>query len=568
MSDKDQLVYLPLGGAGEIGMNLYLYGFGPEKDRKWIITDCGVSFGDMTSAPGVDLVLPDIDFIAERRKNLLGIFITHAHEDHVGALGRYWRRLKAPVYCTKFTAAIAARKLEESGLPHKHIHTVAPHERIKLGPFDCSFFPITHSIPEAMSLVIRTPLGTVYHSGDFKLDPAPGIGEATDEAAIAKIGAEGVLCLACDSTNVFEQGSTGSERDVRADLAKIMQEAEGAVAATTFASNVARLKTLAEVAHENDRSVVLAGRAMFRMIEAAVETGVIKDFPPVLSDDKARDMPSRHLFYLVTGSQGENRAAMARISGGSHPYISLGSGDVVIYSSRMIPGNEREILKIYNRLSERGVRVIDDDMMKIHVSGHAKRDEIKRLYELLKPEISLPIHGEHRHLVEHARMAPEWGAGRSIVAPNGSMVLLAGPGGSAPEIVDEVDSGRVYLDGSTFVGALDGVMRSRLRLARQGHVAIALVVDEDGELLADAQVRLIGAPEDGDGWPAPLDEMVAEAVEEAVEGMKSKDRGSDERIEEVAKLAARRLCERYWGKKPEVSSIVTRLEEVEDEDES
>ncbi|MEL6979052.1 MAG: ribonuclease J [Pseudomonadota bacterium] len=567
MSGSEELVYVALGGAGEIGMNFYCYGFGEPKKRRWLIVDCGVTFGDMASAPGVDLVMADIDFIAAERKRIEGIVITHAHEDHVGALGRLWPRLKAPIYATRFTAAIAKRKLEENGVGADNLTVLEPHQRQKIGAFDVSFFPVTHSVPEAMAAVIRTPLGTVFHTGDFKLDEAPLIGPPTDEAGLAKLGEEGVLALACDSTNVFEEGRAGSEESVRPGLAQVMNDCEGAVACTTFASNVARLRTIAEVAQENGRSVVVAGRAMKRMIDAALETGAIPDFPEQIDEDRAAELPARHVCYLLTGSQGEPRAALGRVSTDSHPSVSLAAGDLVVYSSRTIPGNEREVHRVYNRLSERGVRVIDADHANIHVSGHGYRDEMATMYRLLRPVISLPIHGEHRHLTEHARLAPGWGAERAIVAPNGKMVRLAGGGDGAesPTIIEDVDAGRDYLDGETMVGALDGVIRSRLRLARQGHVTIVLVVDEEGELIADPEIRVIGAPEDGDGWPSPLSEMIEEVVDAAVEKMSARDRRSDKQIQETAIGACRKLCDRRWGKKPEVTAVVVRLEE-DDED--
>lgn len=567
MNGQNELVYVALGGAGEIGMNMYLYGFGPAHEREWIIVDCGVTFGDMASSPGVELVMPDIDFIVAERNQLRGVFITHAHEDHIGALARYWPRLKAPVHMTKFTAEIGRRKFEEEGLDPGLITVVAPHQRVTAGAFDCAFFPVAHSVPEAMAVVIRTPLGVVFHTGDFKLDPAPTIEPPVDEEALAALGRDGVLCLACDSTNVFEPGEAGGEDQVREDLARIMREASGAVAATTFASNVARLRTLAEIAQANERAVVVAGRAMRRMIDAALETGAIPDFPETIADVAAEDMPGRQLFYLVTGSQGEGRAALARIASDTHPSVSLGGGDTVIYSSRTIPGNEREVIRVYNKLSERGVRVIDADMAQIHVSGHACREELKRLYGLLKPQISLPLHGEHRHLVEHARMAPEWGAGSSILAPNGALVRIAREGQEAPraEIADHIETGRVYLDGAVLVGALDGVIRQRLKMARQGHVSIAVVVDEEGELLADSEVRCLGAPEFGEDWPAPLDEMIGEAVDQAIDALPMRERDADTRIEEIATQTCRRLCERRWGKRPEISVMVIRLEADDDE---
>ena len=382
---------------------------------------------------------------------------------------------------------------------------------------------------------------------------------------MAKLGEEGVLCFACDSTNVFEAGVAGSEESVKPGLAKVMNECEGAVACTTFASNVARLRTIAEVAQDNGRSVVVAGRAMQRMIDIALKTEAIPDFPEITDEDRASDLPAAHICYLVTGSQGEGRAALGRIASDNHPFISLSEGDTVIYSSRTIPGNEREVYRVYNRLSERGVKVVDADMAKIHVSGHGYREELARLYQLLKPQIGLPIHGEHRHLTEHKRCALEWGAEQSVLAPNGNMVRLASAKGApAPEVIEDVDAGRVYLDGDTMVGALDGVMRARLKLARQGHVTVVLVVDEEGELIADPEIRAVGAPVDGEGWPQPLAEMIEEAVDEAVEGLAPRERRMDKQIQEVAAAACRRVCDKRWGKKPEVTAIVIRLEEEED----
>lgn len=564
MSGKDELVFVALGGAGEIGMNCYLYGYGRPKKREWLMVDCGVTFGDMSSSPGVDLVLPDIDFIVEERAQLAGIVITHAHEDHVGAIARLWRRLKKPVYCTPFTAAIARRKFEEEGLSSDKIVEIAPWTPIELGPFSVEMYPITHSIPEAMSTAIRTPLGLIVHSGDFKIDDAPGIGAGFDAAAFAELGEEGVLCLTCDSTNVFEEGSAGSEATVVEPLRKVIADCEGAVAATTFASNVARLRSMALAAAACERSIVVAGRAMRRMLDTAQELGMLRDFPETIGEEEAKDLPAENLFYLITGSQGEGRAALARISSGTHPTISLDEGDTVIFSSRTIPGNERDVYKLYNRLSERGVNVVDADTAHIHVSGHANREDLRQYYALLKPEIAIPMHGEHRHLREHCQMALEWGAEETHLAPNGAMIRIAGAGERGQ--IEEVETGRVYLDGSTFVGALDGVMRARLRLARQGQVSVALVVDEDGELIADPEVRCVGAPEDGENWDAPLDEMIMDAVDEAVERLPTRDKLSDSALEEVAMQACRRVCDRNWGKKPETTVIVIRLEEEEEDE--
>ncbi len=558
MRDDARLVYAPLGGAGEIGMNMYLYGLGPAEDRRWLMVDCGVAFGNMDTSPGIDLITADTAFIEAQADRLDAIVITHAHEDHVGAVGLLYPRLRAPIVATPFAAEVAKRKLEERGLDPRVIKTRRPGERSRFGPFDVEFFPVTHSIPDANAVVIRTEEGTIFHTGDFKIDPTPSLGKPVDLAALGRLGDEGVLAVACDSTNVFMKGWSGSEADVKPALSGIIAKCEGAVCATTFASNVARLKTLADAAIANDRSIVVAGRAMRRMIEIAVETGAITSFPSVISEARAGELPARHLFYLVTGSQGENRAALARIAGGNHPSVSLQQGDAVIFSSKTIPGNEREVYKLYNRLSEKGVRVIDEDDGRVHVSGHARREEIASIYAALRPKISIPLHGEHRHLVEHANSAPGWGADASVIAPNGSLVALDP---EAPGVIDQVESGRLYLDGDTLIGAMDGVVRQRLKLARTGHIVVALTVDRDGDLLADAEVRVLGGPQDELSWRDDLETMIGEVVDSAVENAPKAKRRKDSQLEEIASIAARRIASKNWGKKPVTTVIVTRLEE-------
>ena len=554
MADTASLVYAPLGGAGEIGMNMYLYGYGPAKDRRWIMVDCGIGFGDMDTSPGVELMVPDVGFIADQADRLDGIFITHAHEDHIGAVGRLWDRLGAPVYATRFTAEIARRKMVEEGRSPKRVKVCDWETPVRAGPFEVEFLRVTHSTLDPAALAIRTPKGVILHTGDFKLDPDPVAGPPASLAAFERLGREGVLAMACDSTNVFSEGSTGSEGGLRESLRAVIATCEGAVAATSFASNVVRLRTLAEAAVANERSVVVAGRAMKRMIDAAIETGVLTDFPGIIAEERARDVPDRHLLYLLTGSQGEGRAALARIAQGSHPSVSLGEGDAVIFSSRTIPGNEAEVHRLYNRLSERGVRVIDADMANVHVSGHACRDELAQMWAAVKPRIALPLHGEHRHLVEHARMATQWGASEAVVAPNGSLVALDG---NAPGVIGAVPTGRIYMDGEVFVGSHDGVIRDRLRMARQGLCVVVVVVDEAGELIADSEVRMLGAP-DADG---ALSDAVAEAVDAAVERAGRREKASDAALEELAARAARKVCMDRWGKKPVTEVVVMRLED-------
>ena len=560
MTEKQSgpLVYVALGGAGEIGMNCYLYGLGEAKNRRWIMVDLGVGFGDMETSPGVELVLPDLEFIIGERDRLEGIFLTHGHEDHIGAVAHMWTRLKVPVYARAFTAELMRAKLSEAGLDPLLVKQVTLGDRVEAGGFSVEWRPVNHSIPEGSLLVLRTAAGTVVHTGDFKMDPDPQVGEPFDMEDLEHLGEEGVLAVACDSTNVFLPGESRSEGSVVENIRQLITQAPRAVAATTFASNVIRLRTLARAATDAGRSVVVAGRAMRRMIETAVATGQITDFPAVVGEDRIGDIPPENLFYLVTGSQGEGRAAMARIASGTHPSVKLTEGDLVLYSSKNIPGNEANIYRVYNRLSELGVRVIDADMEHIHVSGHARREDLRRVYQALKPRVALPMHGEHRHLVEHARAAREWGVPTALLAPNGTVVRLDG---EEPGTVEHIETGRVYLDGKVHIGALDGVIRERLKIARNGHIVVSVVVDMDGDLIADPMVACLGAPKDGHGWKAPLDEMVAKAVDDAIEGAHRKAKRTDDDIEQLVVRAARNIAVRHWGKKPVMTVLVSRLED-------
>lgn len=552
------LVYCALGGAGEIGMNCYLYGIGPARDRRWIMVDLGIGFGDMEISPGVELILPDVSFAIEERKRIEALVITHGHEDHIGAIPHLWRKLGMPIYARKFTAEVIRRKMREANLDIGAIRTVEANRPVEAGPFSVEFLPTTHSILEASMLAIRTPFGTLVHTGDFKTDTDPQLGKPFDLGALEQLGREGVLGLMCDSTNVFSKGAGKSEGEILEPLETVIAAQEGAVAATTFASNVVRLRSLARAAERAGRSIVVAGRAMRRMIEIAVETGQLTDFPRIIPDDRAGSIARENLFYLVTGSQGESRAALSRIAGGSHPSVELKPGDTVLFSSKNIPGNEAGIYRLQNRFIEQGIHVIDADQADVHVSGHARRGDLRRVTEALKPKVAVPLHGEHRHLVEHAARARDWGVPRAIVAPNGTVVRLDG---NDAGVIEHVETGRIYLDGIAHIGAYDGVIRDRLKMARQGHVVISITCDDSGELLADPEVRSIGAPKNGNGWSAPLDEMIWDAVDQAVEDSPKKMRRTDEGLEEIVSRAARRICSRYWGKKPIVSVLITRLEE-------
>ncbi|MGI9391241.1 MAG: ribonuclease J, partial [Boseongicola sp.] len=500
---SDRLIYLPLGGAGEIGMNAYVYGFGPKGKERLIVVDLGVTFPDMESSPGIDMIFADISWLEERADRIEGIFITHAHEDHIGAIGHLWRKLRGPIYARNFTAHHAKRKMNEAGHGEEKVAVAnAWPDAIKAGPFKVGFVPISHSIPESSGLVIDTPAGRIVHTGDFKLDPTPLVGEAWDLKLWGAIGAEGVKVLACDSTNVFSPNPGRSELQVGPEIRKLVEGASGMVVATTFASNVARVKTLAEAGRDAGRSICLLGRAMRRMVEASVVTGVLTDFPKTVSPEEAEDIPRDSLMLLVTGSQGERRAASAALSRGKYLGLELAEGDLFLFSSKTIPGNEKGVNRVINAFSEKGVDVADEDSGFYHVSGHANRPDLDTVHELLKPQMVIPMHGEHRHLREHTRLAASNGIS-SVLATNGSMVDLTG---NEPKVVEHIEAGRTYLDGSVQIGAFDGVVRNRIRMAINGHVLVTLII-EDNEPLGEPWVELSGLPETGTS-NAPLSDIL------------------------------------------------------------
>jgi ribonuclease J len=551
----DRLIYLPLGGAGEIGMNAYVYGYGPAGKERLIVVDLGVTFPDMDSTPGVDLILPDITWLEERKAQIEGIFITHAHEDHVGAIGHYWERLGAPVYARPFTANIARRKLDEHGHPASVVTVVDVYPQvIDCGPLKVSYLPISHSIPESAGLLIDTPEGRVLHSGDFKIDETPIVGDPWNEALWEEVSKDGVKALICDSTNVFSRDAGRSEATIGDAIADMMKEAQGMVVATTFASNIARLKTLAIAAQKADRSVVLLGRAMRRMVEAATEVGILTGFPAVVSPEDAKNMPREHVMLLVTGSQGERRAASAQLSQGSYLGLKLKEGDTFLFSSKTIPGNERGVIRIMNQLSELGVDVIDDAGGKYHVSGHANRPDLERMHQIVKPQILVPMHGEHRHLREHVKLGAASGL-KGVVAVNGMMLDLSG---NQPTVAEYIETGRTYLDGSVQVGALDGVVRDRIRMALNGHMIVTLIIDENDEPLGDPWVEVSGLAETGRN-NAALVEVVEHDLSQFINRANAKTLRDEVKLEKELKTIARRSSQGEIGKKPEVTVIVSRL---------
>ncbi len=551
----ERLIYLPLGGAGEIGMNAYVYGYGKPGQERLILVDLGVTFPDMDTTPGVDLIHADISWLQERADRLDAVFVTHAHEDHVGAVAHCYEALGAPIYARAFTANIARRKMEEHGHPEDAVQTVSAWpEQISVGPFTVGFLPVSHSIPESAALVIDTPEGRIVHSGDFKLDANPVVGEPFDPDLWAEVATTGVKALVCDSTNVFSPHDGRSESEVGPEITKLVENASGMVVATTFASNVARVKTLAEAGQKAGRSVVLLGRAMRRMIEAATETGILSDFPKVISAEEAVDVPRQNLMLIVTGSQGERRAASAQLARGKYRGIELKEGDLFLLSSKTIPGNERGVIFIINQLSEKGVDVVDDSSGLYHVSGHANRPDLEKVHALIDPQIVIPMHGEHRHLREHAKLA-EAGGRAGVLAVNGTMLDLTD---NAPQVVDYVETGRTYLDGTVKVGALDGVVRDRIRMALNGHVTVTVILDDEDEPLGEPWCDTMGLPELGTSRAA-LVEVLEEDLNQFLMRADAKTLRDDDKLEEAMRRIVRQTAKSEIGKKPEVTTVISRL---------
>jgi ribonuclease J len=555
-SSNDELVFLPLGGLGEIGMNAALYGFGPELDRRWILVDCGMGFGGEEHLPGIDLVYPDLRFIEEERHNLLGIFITHAHEDHIGALVEMWPRLQAPVYATKFAIGLLqTRRLSEADSPKIELHEIAPNERLKIGPFDIEYVPVAHSIPESNALAIRTPHGLVVHTGDWKLDNTPYLGSLTSEEKFRALGDEGILALVCDSTNVVRDGVSPSEADVSRNLAQLIKDAPHRVAITTFASNVARIRSVAEAAKECGREVVVVGRAMDRVVDVATECGFLDGLPEFRSPDTFGYLPRDKVVAVLTGSQGEPRAALARIAQDEHPDIALSKGDRVIFSSRAIPGNEKEVGSIINRLIEQGIEVITDRTELVHVSGHPRRGELARMYEWTRPRIAIPAHGEAMHLAEHAKFAHAQGVPEVVRARNGSLVRLA-PGPA--EIVDTIPVGRLYKDGNIVIANGERALPERRKLAFAGIVSVAIAIDGRGEIAGDPIIDTMGLPEKN-RQGEDIADLIADAVGDLLDTLPKAKRRDPEAVENAVVRTVRAAVNQVWGKKPACHVLVIEV---------
>ncbi|MGI9364930.1 MAG: ribonuclease J [Rhizobiaceae bacterium] len=553
--DNEQLVFLPLGGVGEIGMNFALYGYGPPRDRRWIIVDVGVTFpGD--DLPGADLVLPDIQYIVDRVDKLDGIVITHAHEDHYGALMALWPMLRVPVYCTPFTAGMLEAKIQaESNIGKIPVTVFHADQPFKLGPFEIEGVHVTHSIPEPVSLMIRSPLGNVIHTGDWKIDQEPTLGQRTDEAHFRRLGGEGVLALVCDSTNAMRVGDSPSEEDVSDSLASIIEDAPGRVLVTTFSSNVGRIRSIALAAEKVGRRVMILGRSMLRVCEVSRELGYLDGIAPFLSEDEFQSVPRRELVVICTGSQGETRAALGKMSREEHRNASLAPGDKVIFSSRSIPGNEREIINIQNALIDLGVDVVVDGEKLVHVSGHPRRNELKKMYEWTRPTIGVPVHGEAQHLAAHAGLMGQCDIEDVAPIRNGDMLRLA-PGPA--EIIAQVESGRVYKDGR-IIGTEDatGIKRRRI-LSWVGHVVMSLVVDKHGDLLADPDIVCEGLPRMADEQDS-FEDVLYDAGVSAFENIPPKRRKDVGRLEQAVEKALRSEAREIWGKKPIINVFVTKV---------
>ncbi len=546
MAGTQNLVFAPLGGVGEIGMNLSIYGVGDERRRTWLAIDLGVSFASEEHLPGIDLILPDIRYLVEERKNLAGLVLTHAHEDHYGALIELWPRLKVPIYATPFTAALLeAKRASEPGAPEIPVTIIPVGGRFTAGPFDVELVTMAHSIPESNALIIRTSGGTVLHTGDWKIDSTPILGDRTDEQKLRALGEEGCLALVGDSTNAVREGRSPSEADVSKTIGEIIKKARGRVAVTTFASNVGRLRSVAEAAKAAGREVVVIGRAMERVVQIARETGYfdgVQDFRPM---DAYGYLPPNKVVALCTGSQGEPRAALSRIAEDQHPEVTFSHGDTVIYSARTIPGNEKAVGRVINLLIEQGIEVITDRTHLVHVSGHPRRAELEELIGWVKPKILIPVHGEALHLHEHAALARRCGVPEVLQCRNGDLMRLAPNAG----LIDEVPVGRLYKDGMLLVEADARTVADRKRLSFAGTVSVALAVTDKGELVDDPSLDMIGIPErDRDG--GSIHEAAYDAIIETINSLPRARKRDPDAVGEAVKRAVRAAVAQRWGKKP------------------
>jgi ribonuclease J len=550
----DDLYFLPLGGSDEIGMNVNLYGYA----GKWLMVDLGITFGD-DSTPGLDVILPDISFIEKRRKDLVGLVITHGHEDHIGAIPYLWEKLRCPIWCTPFTASLVRRKLDDVGLLQEvTVNEVPISSEFVVGPFEIEMVRMTHSIPEPSLVVLRTGAGTVVHTGDWKFDPHPIVGQASDMDALARIGKEKPLAMIGDSTNVFVPGNTGSELDVKAAMTELFAQynGKGRIAVACFASNVARLDSIARAAAANDRSCALVGRSLWRMTDAARENGYLSDLPPFVAENEAGFFPEDKIVMICTGSQGEGRAALSRIAEGSHPHVGLGEGDICIYSSRQIPGNELAIARVQNKLANKGVEIVTtEDHPGIHVSGHPAREDMIQMYQLIRPSIAVPVHGDAMHLREHARLAQSCQVPEVIAPANGSMIRLRA---GAAAVVEEVQTGAMVNDGGRLVSLQSQTLSARRQMLYNGSASVTLVMDKAGALKADPIVSFTGVTDGDDLEDLVLD--AADAVRDLLDDMSARDKAKDDVVREATRRMIRKMIRSDYDKRPSTDVHLVRLQ--------
>ncbi|MDP8249351.1 ribonuclease J [Pseudochrobactrum saccharolyticum] len=558
VNGKAELVFLPLGGVGEIGMNLAMYGYGPEHAREWIIIDMGVSFAG-PELPGADLILPDIRYLEAERNNIRGIIITHAHEDHYGSLLDLWPRLRLPVYATPFTAGLLeAKRQAEYNAPEIPVTVFRAGESFEVGSFKIEALAVTHSIPEPVSLAITTPLGRVIHTGDWKIDPEPSLGPVLDETRFEQLGNEGVLALVCDSTNAMREGESPSERQVSESLRELIENAKGRVAITTFSSNVGRIRSIAEAARDAGRQVLVVGRSMKRCISVATELGYMEGLPEFLSEEDYGYVPRENVVMVLTGSQGEPRAALAKLARDEMRSLALTAGDTVIFSSRTIPGNEKSIIEIKNMLIEQGIKIISDDDALVHVSGHPRRNELKRMYAWVRPQILVPVHGEAAHLVAQGTLGIQAGIPDVAQVRNGDVLRLA-PGPA--KIIDEAPYGRIYKDGRLIGDEDEMGITERRKLAYVGHVSVSILLDNQHKIYDEPEVVAFGLPEE-DSQRNLIEDLLYDAVVSAVDSIPRARRKDIELVREAARRAVRAAANDVWGKKPVTTVFVTRIPEA------
>ena len=550
-----ELVYCSLGGAGEIGMNLNLFGYGKPGEYKWIIVDIGVTFSD-DNIPGIEVILPNPEFIADQKENLLGIVLTHAHEDHVGAIAHLWPMLECPIYATPFTAAIVREKFKELKINiGSHLKIVKLGGNVKLGAFDIDYVTLTHSILEPNGLAITTPEGVVLHTADWKIDDDPLIGEKTDIKKLTEIGKKGVLAMVCDSTNIFNLGSSGSESLVRTGLFTVLEKMKNRIVITSFASNVARMETVFKVAEKIGRQVCLVGRSMNRIYQLARQCNYLQDIKVPIDVRDSKKIPKNKIVFLCTGSQGEQRAALARIANGTHPDLQLEKDDNVIFSSRIIPGNEKRLFKIFNDFSKNDINVLSEENSMIHVSGHPAREDLKKMYNWIKPKILIPVHGEQRHMTEHINFAKEMGVKFPIKVSNGEIIRLS-PG--EPKVVDKVTWGRVYLDGKVLIDNDSPVLKERRNMAANGYMEITVLISKNGQIKNNPVITLKGIPlidEDASEIEYDLEDIVMDTCKT----FNLNNSKQEKNLIDTLKGNCRKLINDKSGKKPLVNINLVRL---------